>query len=155
MRELYFYIFVSVLFCLGVFLSVPRYWPLPVRRILNRLPDSLPEKLGDAFIIACILAIGVDEFVTYKLFEEATRDVLSFAAGHLLPPNARIVVSNLIKAPFIRDDLKLRIRLEPLCNQRSNETELVRLTLLTDYVVENLTGSPVSCPFRTSIEKSM
>jgi hypothetical protein len=128
-----------------VFLGTGFSWSSPAQTAFSQVE----EKLGDAVMIAGLIAIGVDRYVKGKLLTEVARDVLSFAAGHDLPPALKQRVSGLIRVPYYRRDFQMRLTLAPLDNG------LVRVTMRTRYIVYNLTDASPPYVVKTAIEKSV
>jgi hypothetical protein len=111
------------------------------------------ERLGDALMIAALIAIAVDQFLKRQLLTEVAQDVLSFQAGHDLPPRLKQRVTDLIKAENYRRDFVMTLSLDPLLT-RGAEGELVRVIMETSYSVMNLIGEPREYVVKTAIERS-
>jgi hypothetical protein len=144
-------------FMLGILLVTPSLLSrLPLGYRINEgldwilRPDELRVKLGDALIIAALLTIGLDRYLKKRLLEDATRDVLAFAAGHALPVEMRNVVRKLLRAPYLRRAFEIRLSVAPL----PAHPHFVRLTMTTEYLIEALTDDAPPYEFRTAIEKS-
>lgn len=150
-----FFWFLLLTFIAGLgLLHPPAVEPLPGGTTVNRLADTilgheLRHKLGDAFIIAALLSILLDRYLKHELLREATKDVLSFAAGHDVPPKLKDVIAAILRQPYMRQAFELTLALEPL-----GKTAFVRLVLKTRYSVRNLTGDRQHYPFQSAIEKS-
>lgn len=118
----------------------------------NQLLDSvlgvpLREKLGDALLIAAVLAAIVDRYLKLNLLKEVQRDALSFAAGHVLPDLIRYRIADLIREPYARENFKMTLALVSI---RTGE---VKLTMRTSYDVVNLTHRRQRYEVRSAIEK--
>lgn len=141
------------LFVLGLLLVEPRIIHRlgTVGDIVNNLLDWLPfrEKLGDACIIAAILAIIVDPYLKGKLLEEVSKEALSFAAGYVLPDPLKKLLNKIIKVPYIREKFQITLSLSDL----PDNPRFVRLTMHTSYDVVNQIDLPVKCSIRTAIER--
>ena len=72
------------------------------------------EKLGEALIIAVILALFVDEVVKHALVKEVTRDVLDFTFGYQLPDEVKAQIRHILRLPFARRDFEITYTIKPL-----------------------------------------
>ena len=151
-EERQFYVLIAGLVGLGVVFAMIT----PIASALQFIAHTtfgwvaeVEERLGDALIIAGILAFAVDRFMKGQLLAEVTRDVLSFAAGHALPDGLKERVNGLIRLPYARNSFTMCLVLTPLAREG-----FVRVTMHTTYVVSNLTGEPRRYLVKSAIEKS-
>lgn len=114
------------------------------------LPSALREKLGDAFIIAGILAMVVDKYLKRNLLVEVMRDALSFAAGHTLPSPIKSTITDMIRTPYARKGFKIRFTLTDL----PDHPQYIKMIMHTSYDVVNLTARKQGYTVRTAIDKS-
>jgi hypothetical protein len=110
------------------------------------------EKLGEALIIAVILALFVDEAVKHTLMQEVARDVIDFWIGFTQPPAVKEQIQYILRLPFIRLDFTTRYVMKYVSTGEPHP--LIRVESFTSYKVVNLTNSPKVFTFRSSIEKS-
>jgi hypothetical protein len=158
-RDRHFYLLVAGLLVVGGALVVvtPGAWVFEymLRAAFPRmqLPHTelleVEHRLGDALMIAGILAFGVDRYVKGQLLAEVARDVLSFAAGHALSDGLKGRVNDLLAVPYYRRNFQLRLVLTPL-----DRNGFVRVTMFTRYEVLSLTGEPRKYEVKTAIEES-
>jgi hypothetical protein len=113
----------------------------------DTLGEALREKLGDALLIAVVLATIVDRYLKLNLLKEVQRDALSFAAGHTLPDPIKNRITELIRAPYARKNFEMTLALT------STDTAQVKLTMRTSYDVVNLTPRRQHYEVRSAIEK--
>lgn len=111
---------------------------------------SLIEKLGDAFLIAGILSVGVDQYVKHRLAEEVANDVLSFALGYPLPDRMREEIHYVLRLPYVREDFEMQIALSRV----EGHAGFVRAEMKTFFRVMNLSELPQDYPFRSRIAPS-
>ena len=107
----------------------------PAGDAINHALDFLPlrDKLGEAFLIAAILAVIVDPFLKGELLEEVSKEALSFAAGYVLPDPLKTLLKRIIKVPYIRERFRMTLSLSDIPNHPS----FIRLTMHTSYDVVN------------------
>jgi hypothetical protein len=107
-------------------------------------------KVVEEFIIALILAVVVDTAVKKRLAKEITQDVWPYASAQGLPEGVKDHSTKLLRMPFIREDLRLHVRLD-----RIPETpDFLRATLTATFFVRNLSEEAHVHTFRSKIEKS-
>lgn len=150
-----FFGFLLVTFFVGIaLLHPPLLIALPHGELMDYWLDAvlhgeLRPKLGDAVIIAGLLSILLDRYLKLELLREVARDVLSFAAGHDLPPKLKAVISQILRQPYVRENFKITMELKPFAH-----SDIVRLQMKTEYVVRNLTNDRQRYRVRSAIEKS-
>lgn len=151
----WFYASLVVILMVGLFLISPGIYlcMLPAKRTDVGLLEcisrtDLAEKLGGELIVACVLALVVDQYIKKKFAEEVTRDLLSFAAGHSLEDSIRKKISELIRAAYVRRSFVIQFGLEDVT------PDLVRVTMTTAYEIKNLADDRPWYAVRSSIETS-
>jgi hypothetical protein len=155
LRNRFFWLLV-LLFLIGVVLLSPELVAhVPLGRHINTVIDfflhgELRPKLGDAIIIASVLAAAVDRYLKLNLLEEASRDALAFAAGHALPAPIKHRIADLIRAPHARRGFRMMLTLTRI----KERPGYVRLLSHTSYAMLNLTGDPLPFAVRSVVEQS-
>jgi hypothetical protein len=150
-----FYVRIALIVLLGIIFAEFKPISSTLARIFDPSPPSkdglfeIEDKLGDAIMIAGLITLGVDRYMKRKLLGEVARDVLSFAAGHDLPPELKRRVSTLIRVPYYRNDFTIQLTPTILNNG------FVRIMMTTTYSVQNLTDMTPDYPVRTAIEQSL
>lgn len=112
----------------------------------------LLEKAGEAFMIAAVLALFVDESVKHHLVQEIVRDVLDFTVGFQLPLEVKEQVHRNLRLPFVRREYEVRYTLEPQPADHAHPPR-IRLHSQARFRVINLTDSVKPYEFTSSIEK--
>jgi formiminoglutamase len=142
------------LFVLGLLLVKPSVIGLigSAGDAIDQTLDFLPlrDKIGEAFLIAAILAAIVDPFLKGELLEEVSKEALSFAAGYVLPDPLKTLLKRIIKVPYTRERFRITLSLSDIPNHPC----FVRLTMHTSYDVVNQIETAVKCcTIRTAIER--
>lgn len=145
--NLQYVLFLVVAFLIGTLLLEPKFVAPWLNIWLNWL-GGLREGLGEALIIAVILAVGVDRYVKNRLLTEVTRDALSFLAGHNMPDKLKRLIEDLWRCQYVRNKFEIHFVLEDI-----NIPNFVRLRMTTTYTVWNLTEERVDYKVQTSLEK--
>jgi hypothetical protein len=95
------------------------------------------EKLGDAFIIASLLAFTVDSYLKKRLIE----DISPLIRGAHLPIELRREIDKIVRTELYRSDFEQTYKFEYI----DASEEHIRLTTITNFFVNNPSSSP--CPF--------
>lgn len=149
-EHLRFWLLVSIMFVVGVLLINET----PIHHIpyIERVGHHFLEKLGDALVIAALLAYPVDQYLKSRLLREVSRDVLSFTAGHDVPGEMKNVITDILRRPYARRHFRIRFSLHPVTFP--GPLSCVRLEMLTSYEVHNLTHQMIPYTLQSAIEKS-
>jgi hypothetical protein len=110
---------------------------------LRRPYDDLVRQLGEALIIASIVATTVDFYSKRRMLREVVRDVFQYIAGHPLPPQLQTRIKNLVCTHLIRRDMPIRYDF-------AYAGDRVLLTTETEFKLENLFSSWL--PFQQTLE---
>ena len=113
------------------------------------MPWTLLEKVGEAMIIAAVLAFIVDKALKRELLSEVTRDALSVAAGHTLPDPIKEAIADIIQQPYARKNFVIEFTLTELPENPHH----VKLHMHTSYEVISLTHGRQEYVVRSSIER--
>src|SRR5262245_42479435 len=130
-------------FIIGVILVSPWSGGFELKNALH--------KLGEALVIAAILAVVVDRYVKDKLVAEVARDVLSYSVGHAIPKEIQQEIRHLLRLPFVRQDFELIFSLKEV----PNHPGFVAIVMQTSFRIINLTDVSQEYPFCSSIEKTL
>jgi hypothetical protein len=114
------------------------------------LTKEVLSKIAEAFLIAAILAAGVDGYVKERLVEECARDISQFAVGTLLPEELRTEIRRLLRLPVLRKEYQISYRILPVLEKPG----YVKCTVGLQWNVENVTDSPQPYTHRVTLEKS-
>jgi len=107
-------------------------------------------KIGDAFMIAPLLAIAVEVATAQELLKSFAYDVSHHIIGRLLPPELREHILGYLTTHFVRRHwfVEYRIREWP------NKPGFVNFMSLTEYDLENRSDSARKYPFIYEVEES-
>lgn len=90
------------------------------------LTIDLVQKIGDALIIACVLALTVDTYLKKKIVEE----VSAFVRGSHLPVEIRFEIDRLVRIDLFRSDYEQTYEL-------TEEGSLVKLKTTASFFMNN------------------
>lgn len=120
---------------------------LGVALIVVRPQEGARRSLGDALIIAAVLAITVDKYLKRRLVRELAHNVFHFLIGYDLPPEARDRIREIVtKSTLIRRDSELNYRIEVV----PGDPEKVRVQLTSTFSLDNITSEELTYRFRTA-----
>lgn len=145
-------IWFSPIFVAGLFLTI-FHWPterLQSFPVLAALLDIVVPKVGEALMIAVILALVVDYAAKQELLKDFAHDVSAHIVGRLLPHEFREYILGFLKADFIRDEWDVRYTIESW----PDYPDYLRLTTFSSYVIENRSASIAPYTFEYEVEKS-
>jgi len=140
-------------FAIGIFLALtpwPNWWlSFSGRAIPNPLQEVL-QKLGDALIIAPLIALLVDTLLKEKLLTEFARDVSAHIIGYHLPVELREHIRHYLEIVFIRR------RWEIIYNIRKwpGQPGYLELEVFSQYEMENRSDTQETYPFSYEVEES-
>lgn len=101
------------------------------------LPKNLVTSLGEALVIAAILASTVDIYVKRKLGEDIARDVSPFILGRDLPSEFRDVLREIMKIEVFRKNFEIDFEIAEI----HDHPGYVLVTTTVKYEVENLAAN--------------
>ena len=127
------------LFVLGfVLIAIPwhdwpavegHHLPLPLQRLL--------EGLGEALVIAAVLAVVVDEAAKRDLLKEFTESISTHIVGRLLQPELREHIEQYLKADLVRTTWTITYTLSDVDGHPQHK----RLVTESEYEMENRSSS--------------
>lgn len=125
---------------------------------LGQAPEWLVEllhKLGDALVIAALLAFAVDGYVKRALVSEVAKEVVDFAVGYTLPDEVKSHIRHILRLPCVREDLVFRYEFSEMIAKSPDHTEpCLEVVCFASYKVVNLTDRPINFEVRSSIQTS-
>jgi hypothetical protein len=140
-------------FVLGAFLAA---WPWSEWAFLSAYPrlreflqDVLP-RIGDALMIAPLLAIAVEVAAAQELLEDFVKNVSHHIIGHLLPPHLREHILGYLTTSFVRT----RWFVEYQIAEWPDRTDFIKLTTFFEYELENRSDSKKLYNFSYDVEES-
>lgn len=128
-------------------------WPLLVRLASQPWLMDLLNKLGDAAIIAAILAVAVDGYVKQKLVSEVAREAVDFAVGYALPPQVKKHIQHILRMPFVRKNLVFTYEFAAAAAGPHSD-EYLEVACTTKYNIVNLTDHDIKFTVRTAVQKA-
>src|SRR5713101_388859 len=141
-------------FVVGLYLAVFN-WHCPEIHTGLALPCSLlpeiPRRIGDALIIAPILALIVDEAAKTKLLREFSLDVSSHIIGRMLPPELRDHLHGYLQMFLVRTRWDITHTIEKWGGQEG----FIRLETTSEYDMENHSGYAKDYEFVYAVEDSL
>jgi hypothetical protein len=94
------------------------------------------EGIGEALIIAGVLALTVDSYVKEHLLKEASQDIAKYLVGYQLPPEIQGTIKDLMSTNLVSRDLHLHYELS--LPEQSPGNVLAEVTLT--YRVDNISN---------------
>lgn len=113
------------------------------------VPEIL-RKIGEALIIAAVLAVLVDNAAKTKLLREFSLDVSLLVVGRLLPDDLRKHLDRYLKMLLVRTRWEITYEIEKWPDQDG----FVKLTTIGEYDMKNFSESPTDYDFRYAVEQS-
>lgn len=114
------------------------------------LPDKAVEvfhKIGEAFMIAAVLAAFVDEDLKSKLITDSSR----FMSGRNLPSTLRDSLHDYLSSPFVRASWDITYTIEAWPEHEG----YIKLITRSEYVMENHSRHRALYDFVYEVEKSL
>jgi hypothetical protein len=99
--------------------------------------------VGEALIVAAILAFTVDQFVKEHFIREVTKDVFHLIIGYDVPPEVKQRIKDLIQISLIAMNRRVTIRIE------SKAKSTVRVYFAAEWQLRNLKA--VNQPYTPSL----
>jgi hypothetical protein len=116
---------------------------------------ELLHKLGDALVIAAILAFAVDKYVKRTLVSEVAREVVDFAVGYTLPGDVKKHIQHILRLPCVRQNLVFNYEFREMpAVPPEYPDRYLEATCLASYKIVNLTDRTITFEVRSSIQKS-
>ena len=128
-------------------------WPMLERLTSQPWLMELLNKLGDAAIIAAILAVAVDGYVKQKLVSEVAREAVDFAVGYALPQQVKQHIQHILRMPFVRQNVAFTYEFAATAPGADAE-EYLEVTCTTSYDIVNLTDRDMKFNVRTAVQKA-
>ncbi len=138
MKEKYYRLLLIGVFVVGVALAT-----------IHVVPEIL-KKIGEALIIAPVLAVLVDNAAKTKLLREFSLDVSLLVLGRLLPDRLREHLDRYMKMLLVRTRWEITYAIENWPNQDG----FIKLTTISEYDMKNFSESSTDYDFRYAVEES-
>ncbi len=113
------------------------------------VPEIL-RKIGEALIIAAVLAVLVDNAAKTKLLREFSLDVSLLVVGRLLPDDLRKHLDRYLKMLLVRTRWEITYEIEKWPDQDG----FLKLITVSEYDMKNFSESPTDYDFRYAVEES-
>lgn len=126
---------------------------------IGKIPDApveLLHKIGDAFIIAPLLAFLVDAFVKQKLVKEFSLDVSAYIAGRYLPNTLKDHLRDYLEMALVRTNWEITYTIEKWIDKNNQPVEGF-IKLITDSAIEmqNYSHKTLDYDFSFIVEESL
>jgi hypothetical protein len=123
---------------------------IPGNLVKNHTVLVFSEKLGEALVLAAVLAAVVDKTLKHEFLKEVSEDILSAAAGHTLPDRLKSTISTIIQSPYIRKNFIIKFTISDIADRPG----FVLLTMHASYDVVNMRDEWQPYFVRTAIDKN-
>src|ERR1700741_1252605 len=117
--------------------------------ICRFLSEILP-KIGEALIIAPVLALLVDEAAKTKILREFSLDVSSHIIGRMLPFELRDHLTGYLQMFLVRTRWDITYFIE----KWEDQPGYIRLRTISEYDMKNYSNDPTDYDFKYSVEES-
>lgn len=150
-KKLQIRIGLAVVFVLGLVLAATPWstW-IPTERPMLQYFFELVTKVGDALMIAPILAAIVEIAVTRELLEDFVYGISHHIVGRLLPSELREHILRYLTTDFVRTRWTIEYHLEEL----PDHPDYVQLRRISEYDLENRSVALRKFDFRFEIQRS-
>lgn len=135
-----FFVTIATLFGFGVILKLGR---------LSYLKSQFSESLGDALVIAGILALTVDYYLKNRVLREVSADVSKYLIGYQLPGEVQDRIKGLLQTTWVRRNCNVRCRLTEIPDEPGH----IRLEVTLSDEMENITNDALSYADTLEFEK--
>lgn len=153
-----FHVILGLIFVGGLFLAVfPWLWLVEATHVtwLGSRFDEVVHKMGDALMIAPILAIAVDQAAKQELLKEFAKDVSSHIIGRQLPEPMREYIRDYLDVEFLRSTWDVTYEISPWKRKDGSiENGHVQLATKSVFTMHNLTPKDRAYTFRYEVEDS-
>jgi hypothetical protein len=131
------------------------------RKELIELLSHISNEAGVAFLIAIVLAFTIEK-LTFEEFRDLLdaqtkaikTNVYNYIAEHSVPPEiTREIETQILKAVFVRRDLKISYTIEPV-SEDGAYADYVKVSLTLKYEIENLTSGDMPFEIKHTVERS-
>lgn len=124
--------------------------PFSPHRLLSALIVHVAPRIGEALMIATLLALGVDTAAKRVLIDEIAENISAHVAGRLLPQHLREAILGYLNTPFVRTrwDITYSIREWP------GKPGFVELTTRNEFDVENRSDRPRDYEYLFDVDES-
>jgi hypothetical protein len=117
--------------------------------------NEVVHKIGDALLIAPILALAVDQAAKRELLKEFAKDVSSHIIGRQLPEAMREYIRAYLDVEFLRSDWQVTYEISPWTNKDGSIADgYVQLATKSLYTMVNLTTEARVYNFQYEVEDS-
>lgn len=148
-----FRILLFATFGVGLFLATSPWetWvPRQTHQVLSSLLTHVLPRIGDALMIAPLLAVAVEVAAAQELLKKFALDVSHHIVGRLLPPELREHILGYLTTNFVRRRWFIEYRIE----EWPKHPGFIQLRSLTEYELENRSGCTKEYPFMYQLEES-
>ena len=148
MSRLRFYEILVFLFIVGLMLMALDVGSWTISEYLKSLPIMV-VKVGEALIIAVILAGTVDAFIKRRLGDEIAKDISPFIAAAALPAELQGELRELSVCNVYRSSLTLHYKIVP----EEQHDDLVRISTAIRYQAINVSRDPAKHIHSVTVQK--
>lgn len=142
------------LLAVGILLSALHFAEPPQpgdEETLQHLAQNIIHGLGEAFVIAAVLGVVVDQGAKTTLMEEIVKDVSGHIIGQYLPGELRDPIVAMLENRVVRKNWKIGYEVEPV----AGHPEYLKLTTTSSYDMENRSNDAQLLPVTYDVEKSL
>ena len=143
---------ILVLLGVGIYLIMWPWGTWPIVKGLALFPTILQlglPKVGDALVIAGVIAALVDRAVKRDLLSEFAADISHHIVGHMLPPALREHVRRYLRVEVVRKSWIIDYEIEP----QNDPVGFVKVTTRSTYEMENCSAGPAKYKHEFSVEQ--
>jgi hypothetical protein len=140
-----FFLFIALMLIVGLMLLIGLRW-CPAEWVVRRI---LIGGVGEALIVAALLALTVDKYIKSDLIREASKDVHKYLVGYHLPEEMKERIQEMMCEPIIRRDWRIDYTLTP---EKGGE---VTVDVRYSFQVENVTNRTVKYLPMIQVEKHL
>ena len=146
----------TAIFVLGLMLAVAPWesWPtIPMATLrpwLAGILTRLLPKLGEAMVVAVVLALVVDQAAKRRLLEEFAREVSTHIIGRRLPRALRKYIEDYLEGDLIRTSWSITYTI----TEWPGQPEYEKLVTASIYEMENRSEEPKNYECYYEVEKS-
>ena len=141
-----------VLFLLGILLKWLHFAePLQPGQVetLDQTVQDILHGLGEAFVIAAILGVVVDQGAKTTLVEEIVKNVSGHIIGQYLPTELRDPIVAMLESRVVRTNWKIRYDVE----QVAQHADYLKLITTSSYRIENRSNDAQQLPVTYEVER--
>jgi hypothetical protein len=118
---------------------------------LPYVDHAFTHSLGDALVIASVLAFTVDFYLKERVLREVSSDVSKYLVGYRLPEEVQNRIRSLLQTRWIRRNCSVRLRLTEIASKPG----YVRIEMAISKDLENITTEEESFQDKYMYEKHL